>query len=158
MTDYYVPIEVNEFVGRNNKCKFNYAIESLTQKGFPFHLEYSDLFYFKLPSQGCHRAVHFLWKQPKNEKRTTQQLQLIDQLRSCKKTFYLRPMRREIQSKLKYLGMVKAHHVVYVIKYLGDDFAASSQNEFAVLDKSNIVIETGEDIIVNIQRNNGKNP
>ena len=66
-------------------------------------------------------------------------------------------MRREIQSKLKYLGMVKAHRVVYVRKYLGDDFAASSQSEFAVLDKLNIVIETGEDIIVNIQRNNGKN-
>ena len=101
----------------------------LTQKGFPFHLENCDLFYFKLPSQGCHRAVHVLWKQPKNENSTPRQLQLIEQLRSCKKTFYTRAMRREIQSKLKYLGVVKARHAVYVIKdLLGDDLAASSQN------------------------------
>lgn len=61
-SDYYTPIEVNEFVDCNDKHKFNCAIESLTQKSFPFHLENFDLFYFKLPSQGCHRAVHFLWK------------------------------------------------------------------------------------------------
>ena len=125
---------MNEFVDRNDKRKFDYAIESFTQKGVPFHLENSDLFYFKLFSQSCHRADHFLWKQPKNENSTPQQLQLIEQLRSCKKTFHVRATRREIKSKLKYLGMIKAHHAVYVIKdILGNDSAASSQTEAEVL-------------------------
>ena len=99
--DNYVPIEVNEFVDRNDKRKFNYAIETLKQKGFPFHLENSDLFYFKLPSQGCYRAVHFLWKQPKKENSTPKQLQIIEQLRNCKKSFYKRATSRKIQRKLK---------------------------------------------------------
>ena len=36
MQDCYIQIEVKEFVDCNDKSKFNYAIESLTQKGFPF--------------------------------------------------------------------------------------------------------------------------
>ena len=115
-TDYYVPIGVNEFVDHSDKHEFNYAIESLKQKGFHFHLENSDLFYFKLPSQGCHKAAHFLWKQPKNENSTPQQLQLIEQLCSCNKTPYTRAMRREIQGKLEYLCVVKAHHAIFVIR------------------------------------------
>lgn len=35
-SDYYTPIEVNEFVDCNDKHKFNCAIESLTQKKLSF--------------------------------------------------------------------------------------------------------------------------
>ena len=67
-------------------------------------------------------------------------------------------MRREIQSKLKYLGVAKAHLVIYVIKdLLGDDLAASFQNEAELLGKLNMAVESGEDI-VEIRRNSGKKP
>ena len=114
-TDYYVPIFQLKWMSLliiNDKRKFNYPIESLTRKVFSFHLENSDLFYFKLLSQGCHRAVH-----QKYENSTPQQLQLIEQLHSCKKTFHARAMRTEIQSKLKYLDVVKAHHAICVRIY-----------------------------------------
>ena len=43
---------------------------------------------------------------------------------------------------MKYLGVVKTHHAVYVIKdLLGDDSAALSQNEAKVLDRLSIAVK-----------------
>lgn len=68
-------------------------------------------------------------------------------------------MRREIQSKLKYMEVVKTHYAVYVIKHqLDDDLAASFQNEAEVLHRLNTGVESRKDIIFDIQRNIGINP
>lgn len=56
-----------------------------------------------------------------------------------------RAVRREIQRKVKYLSVVKAYHAIYVTKdLLGDDLAASFQNEAEATDRLNIIIERGK--------------
>ena len=57
----------------------SHAIDSLIKKGFPCWFQKSSIYYFKLPSQGQHKAVHILWKQRKNEDRTPQQMKLVEE-------------------------------------------------------------------------------
>ena len=65
-------------------------------------------------------------------------------------------MQKEIQHKLKCLGLVKAHQAVFVIKYLlGDDSANNLEKQCAVLHRLDIAVSCGEDIIGNLRKNNG---
>ena len=65
-------------------------------------------------------------------------------------------MRKEIQHKLKRLGLVKAHLAVFVIKdLLGNDSANNLEKQCAVLHRPNIALSCGEDIIGNLRKNNG---
>ena len=65
-------------------------------------------------------------------------------------------MRKEIQHKLKRLGLVKAHLAVFVIKdLLGNDSANNLEKQCAVLHRPNITLSCGEDIIGNLRKNNG---
>ena len=76
---------------------------------------------------------------------------------AVRKHFKQEQWEEKLKASWKYLGVIKDCHAVFVIKdLLGDDSAASSQNEVEMLDRLNITIESGEDIIVDIQRNNGK--
>ena len=110
-----------------------HAIETLIKKGFPYRFPKSSIYYFKLPSQGPHKAVHILWKRPQNEDSTPQQMKLVEELRNNSKSFYSRAMRKEIQHKLTCLGLVKVHQAVFFIKnLLGDDSANNSENQCAV--------------------------
>ena len=118
-TDFYVPVEINMHAFKDNgRRDVRRAIETLIKKGFPYRFPKSSIYYFKLPSQGPHKAVHILWKQPQNEDSTPQQMKLVEELRNNSKSFYSRAMRKEIQHKLKRLGLVKAHQAVFVIKDL----------------------------------------
>ena len=68
-------------------------------------------------------------------------------------------MRKEIQFKLKQLSVVKPHVAIFIIKdLLGDQAACSSQNEKEILEKLNTTISCGEDIIVDLRKNNGTAP
>ena len=65
-------------------------------------------------------------------------------------------MRKEIQFKLKQLGVVKPHVAVFIIKdLLSDQALCSSQNEKEILERLNSAISCGEDIIVDLWKNNG---
>ena len=65
-------------------------------------------------------------------------------------------MQKEIQHKFKCLGLVKAHQAVFVIKdLLGDDSANNSENQCTVLHRLDITVFCGEDIIVDLRKNNG---
>ena len=131
----------------------------LIKKGFPYQFPKSSIYYFKLPSQGPHKAVHILWKQPQNEDSTPQQMKLVEELRNNSKSFYSRAMRKEIQHKLKRLGLFKAYQAIFVIKdLLGDDSANNSENQCTVLHRLDIAASCGEDIIVNLRKNNGSKP
>ena len=92
----------------------HHAIETLIKKGFPYRFPKISISYFKLPSQGPHKAVHILWKQSQNEDSTPQQIKLVEELPNNSKSFYSRAIRKEIQHKLKRLGLVKAHQAVFV--------------------------------------------
>ena len=119
-----------------------------------------NLFHFKLPSQDPYEAVHFIWKQPNTEcDNTPELLKLLDSLKSSCKTFYTPAMRKEIQFKLKQLAVVKPHIAILIIKdLLGDQAACSSQNEKEILERLNTAVSCGEDIIVDLRKNNGATP
>ena len=52
----------------------HHSIKTLIKKGFPYRFPKSSIYYFKLLSQGQHKAVHVLWKQPQKEDSTPQQM------------------------------------------------------------------------------------
>ena len=137
----------------------HHSIKTLIKKGFPYRFPKSSIYYFKLLSQGQHKAVHVLWKQPQKEDSTPQQMKLVEKLLNNSKSFYSRAMRKEIQHKLKRLGLVKAHQAVLIMKdLLGDDSANNSENQCAVLHRFDIAVSCGEDIIVDLRKNNGSKP
>ena len=50
-------------------------------------------------------------------------------------------MRKEIQSKLRQVGLIKPHLAVYIVKdILGDDSANSSQNQTEILERLSTAI------------------
>ena len=62
-TDFYVPVEINTHAFKDSGNQdVRHAIEWLIKKGFPCRFPKSSIYYFKLPSQGQHKAVHILWK------------------------------------------------------------------------------------------------
>ena len=68
-------------------------------------------------------------------------------------------MRKEIQFRLKQLGVVKPHVAIFVIKdLLGDQAACSSQIKKEILERLNTAISCREDIIVDLRKNNGATP
>ena len=103
-----------------------HAIETLIKKSFRYRFPKSSIYYFKLPSQGQHKAVHILRKQRENEDRTPQQMKLVEEPCNNSKILYSRVMQKEIQHKLKRLGLVKAHQAVFVTKDLLDDDSANN--------------------------------
>ena len=55
--------------------------------------------------------------------------------------------------------MIKPHAAIFIIKdLLGDQAACSSQNEKELLERLNTAISCGEDIIVDLWKNNGATP
>ena len=59
--------------------------EDMLKNGLPFVIPLVDVCHFKLPSQGPHKAVHFVWKKPRgDEDDDPQQTKLICQLREKK--------------------------------------------------------------------------
>ena len=128
---------------------------------FAMHYRFpkSSIYYFKLPSQGPHKAFHILWKQPQNKDSTSQQMKLVEEVRNNSKSFYSRATQKEIKHKLKCLGLVKAHQTVFVTKDIsGDDSANNSENQSTALHRINITMSCGEDIIINLRKNNGSKP
>ena len=116
----------------------------------------NSIYCFKLLSQGPHKAVHTLRKQPQNESSTLQQMKLVKELCNSSKIFYSRAIRKEIQHKFKRLGFVKAHQAVFVIKdLLGDDSANNLENQSTVLHRLDMTVSCGDNIIVNLRKNNG---
>ena len=86
-------------------------------------------------------------------------MKLVQELCNNSKSFYSRAKQKEIQHKLKRLGLVKAHQAVFAIKdLLGDDTANNSKNQCAVLHRLNIAMSCAEDIIVDLRKNNGSKP
>ena len=68
-------------------------------------------------------------------------------------------MRKEIQFKLKQLGVVKPDIAIFIIKdLLSNQATCSSQNEKEILERLNTAISCGEDIIVDLRKNNGAAP
>ena len=149
-------------VGNTHKLRTQHYrfIQDMMQNGLPFVIPGVLIFHFKLPSQGPHKAVHFLWKQPVlDETNNPQQTKLICGLRNKKGLYYTGSMKREIRLKLSKLGIVKPNQATYIIKdLLGDKSAAENENQREVLQMLQTVVSAGEEIIVDLRKNNGSKP
>ena len=68
-------------------------------------------------------------------------------------------MKRKIRGKLLKLGIVKPSEATFVIKYLlGDASAAENENQREILERLHTAVAVGEEIIVDLRRNNGRKP
>ena len=86
-------------------------------------------------------------------------MKLVEELLNNRKSFYSRAMLKEIQHKLKRLRLAKAHQAVFIIKdLLGNDSANNSENQCAVLHRLDIAVSCGEDMILDLRKNNGSKP
>ena len=108
-TDVYCPIQINDyFVASQNRFVIHNAINKLKKDGFPSVMKNYEIFYFRLPSEGPHSAIHFIWKQPLNDKPKEQQ-KLIDKVCRSRNMYYNRLTKREIKEKLEHLDVIKPH-------------------------------------------------
>ena len=114
------------------------------------------LFYFCLPSQGPHPAIHFIWKADTNDVNIEREnTKLVVTLRAKKKTCYNQASKRIIKKMLHRIGVVKSHKAEFIIKpLLGDASAPVTENQAAILDRFNRYVQLGDDIICDLRQNN----
>ena len=106
-TNFYVSLEINMQVFKDSgRQDVRHAIKTLIKKVFN-QFPKSSIYYFKLPSQGPHKAVNIFWKQPQNEGSTPQQMKLVEELRNNSKSFYLEPCRKKSNINLKVWDWLK---------------------------------------------------
>ena len=68
-------------------------------------------------------------------------------------------MKLEIRKTILRIGIVKRYQANFMIKeLLGDDSAANDKCEKAILDRLNIAVEAGEEVIIDLRNNNGRKP
>ena len=68
-------------------------------------------------------------------------------------------MKKQIQKTILKIGIVKYYQANLIIKeLLGDESAANEEYEKDVLDHVNIAAEPGEEVIVDLHKNNGQTP
>ena len=66
--DVYVPIELKKYGDFGNSSgRFSHLLFKSKDQGFPFILRDMDIFHYSIPSTRPHGAVHFIWKQNKND-------------------------------------------------------------------------------------------
>ena len=81
------------------------------------------------------------------------------ELKEKSKTFYSRNMKKEVKEKLLKLGIVKPHEAEFVITdFLGDKSASNDESQRQILECLNTVVACGEDIVIDLQKNNGMKP
>ena len=128
--DVYTPIELRQHLNYSNKRKFRYLLTNLKEKGLPYTYKGSDIYLFLIPSKGSHEAVHFIWKQHKNEENaTSEQLRLVHDIQSREVFYYNRDTKRELKKKLLLLGVMSSKHADVVMPdILGDNSAPVNED------------------------------
>ena len=135
-------------------------INNILETGFPGFDKNIELYHFKLPSRGPNKAVHFIWKQQKEDSAAQErQTCLIHTWRQNSQSYYNRANRRTVKNCLHRLGVVKPHIAEYIIRtMLGDATQCNDKSQSAILERLEKTISLGEDIIVDLRANNGQKP
>ena len=158
----YEPVMLNSLlnVGTGHKLRTQQYrfFEDMLKNGLPFVIPLVDVCHFKLPSQGPHKAVHFVWKKRRgDEDDDPQQTKLVCQLRKKTYIYYSRSLKREIWQQLLKLGIVKPCQSTFAIKnLLGDTSAAENEGQRELLERLNIAVALGEEIIVDLRCNSDR--
>ena len=159
-SNVYTPINVNENVVSMDRRIFFKLMKNVKEDGFPVIDKDISVFYFRLPSQGPHPAVHFIWKAYRNDCNIDgENAKLVVHLRAKQKSFYSRASKRIIKNVLRRIGVVKPFKAEYIIKTLiGDASAPDNETSTAILARFNRYVQLGEDIIQDLRENNGAVP
>ena len=156
--DVYDPLEIRNLVNCSRRQNFYNLVNDIKSRGFPLISHDHDLYHYKLQSHGPHPAVHFIWKQPKNDD-TSQEHQnmLINGLRVNSETFYNRAGRREVKNCIHRLGVVKPNVAEYMIRtLLNDSSQCNDKSQKAIIERLDRVVSLGEDVIMDLRAHNGR--
>ena len=84
---------------------------------------------------------------------------VVNKLRLDAKTFYNRATRKEVKQTLHRLGLVKPHMAEYLIRtILNDSSESNDKSQKEILERLHRAVSLGEDIIVDLRKNNGRPP
>ena len=75
-SEMHEPLEVRNFVSCKNRQSFFNLIRDIQKKDFRV-AEDCDIYHYKLSSHGPNPAVHFMWKQPKDDEMSEQQQSVL---------------------------------------------------------------------------------
>ena len=157
-TSVYEPLEMKKYI-ITNRQNFHKILRHVKDKGLPMLLANHEIYHFNLLSKGCHEAVHFIWKQPREDKQSPEQLRLVEELKQGTAKYDTRQDKREIKERLKKIGFIKPHKAEFLIRDLLRGVSKDlNKCQREILQRLNTFISTGEDIIVDLMRNNGKVP
>ena len=156
-----VPININENIDPVHRDRMYSLMKSVRETGFPSLSGNYDLFYFRLPSQGCHRQIHFMWNSVKSCPHTEgENARIITYLRSKQKQYRSRASRRMAKDVLhRIIGIVKPYKAEYLIRtLLGDASSPHDSKQACILQRFNQYVSLREDIICDLRENNGSKP
>ena len=84
---------------------------------------------------------------------------LINDIKSQSNTYCTRAMENQIRKTLLKIGIVKHYQTTFIMKeLLGGELEANDDCEKDVLDRLSIIVELGEEVIVDSRKNNGGKP
>ena len=88
-----------------------------------------------------------------------EQLKTIHDLKNKSKKNYSSTMKHEVRKKILRVDIIKPCQANFIMKdSLEDESASSDEYQKNVLDRLHKAIESGEDIVVDLRRNNGRKP
>ena len=67
VSDTYVPVNMNENVNFDQRQSMYELMKSVREVGIPTICGNYTIYYFRLPSQGPHPSVNFIWKGEKDD-------------------------------------------------------------------------------------------
>ena len=152
-SNVYEPIIINDNVNNNCRVAFFNLVKNIVTDGF-CAIKNFDLFYFRLPSQGPHPAVHFIWKAYPNDINVDgENTKLVVSIRGEQKTFFSRASRKIIKKMLHRIGVVKFYKAEFIIRFLlGDASAPVNETENAILSRFDRYVRLEEDILCDLLR------
>ena len=134
--DWYKPIIVNDNMPISSRQNLYVAIQHLKSEGFPFECPFK-LRHYRLAARGCKTAVHFLWKEQKDDPDVDAKNRLVvDQIRRGMSVILRRADKKAIKEKLARIGVIKSSTAELIMRYvMGDDSAPFQSSQRALIER-----------------------
>ena len=135
VSDTYVPVNMNENVNFDQRQSMYELMKSVREVGIPTICGNYTIYYFRLPSQGPHPSVNFIWKGEKDDPSSQEEtLKLFISLRGKQELVYSRASKKAVKQTLHTIGITKLHKAEYLLRtLLGDASAPNDLNQAAIL-------------------------
>ena len=115
-----MPININENVVFSQRQSVYEVMKSVRNVGFPKIDNGYEIYHFRLPSQGPHPAVNFIWKGKKDDHISKEEnAKIVVSLRGKQKLFYSRASKRTVKETLH--RICEPHRAEYLLRTLMGD-------------------------------------